>query len=213
MRKTTKEQKIAWRRDWEKKYRKEHPEKVKARREKYNKSPKGIAKAKEYNEKWNKQNPEKEEQRRKNFIERMANAKKLNPKEYYEKHQKWVKEHPEKTREYRRRIEHKLYNNNLNFRLSKILRSRIQAAIKKGHKCDHTIKILGCSVSEFKKHIESLWKENMTWANYGLYGWHIDHIKPCASFNLNDPEEQKICFHYTNMQPLWAKDNLKKNKW
>ena len=50
----------------------------------------------------------------------------------------------------------------------------------------------------------------MSWKNHGKYGWHIDHIKPCSKFNLIDPTEQKKCFHYTNLQPLWAKDNLTK---
>lgn len=49
----------------------------------------------------------------------------------------------------------------------------------------------------------------MTWANYGE--WHIDHILPCASFNLSDYKEQQKCFHYTNLQPLWAVDNYKKH--
>ena len=48
----------------------------------------------------------------------------------------------------------------------------------------------------------------MSWGNYGK--WHVDHIRPCASFNLVNEEEQKKCFHYTNLQPLWAKDNLSK---
>jgi len=52
----------------------------------------------------------------------------------------------------------------------------------------------------------------MNWDNYGVYGWHVDHIKPCFLFNMNDIDEQKKCFHYTNLQPLWAKDNLVKNK-
>jgi hypothetical protein len=51
----------------------------------------------------------------------------------------------------------------------------------------------------------------MTWQNYGYYGWHIDHIKPCASFDLRKPSEQRKCFHYSNLQPLWAKDNLQKS--
>ena len=49
----------------------------------------------------------------------------------------------------------------------------------------------------------------MTWDNYGE--WHIDHIKPCCGFDLTDFEQQKKCFHYTNLQPLWAKDNITKN--
>lgn len=51
----------------------------------------------------------------------------------------------------------------------------------------------------------------MTWENYGFYTWHIDHIRPCASFDLSDPEQQKICFNYKNMQPLWAHENLSKH--
>lgn len=54
----------------------------------------------------------------------------------------------------------------------------------------------------------------MTWENYGVHGWHIDHIRPCKSFDLTDPEQQKECFHYTNLQPLWWWENLEKGgKW
>jgi len=58
--------------------------------------------------------------------------------------------------------------------------------------------------------LETKFLEGMDWDNYGIYGWHIDHIKPCSLFNLENIEEQKKCFHYTNLQPLWAIDNLKK---
>ena len=51
----------------------------------------------------------------------------------------------------------------------------------------------------------------MTWENHGQYGWHVDHIKPCALFDLTKIEEQKKCFHYTNLQPLWWRDNIKKS--
>lgn len=68
--------------------------------------------------------------------------------------------------------------------------------------------LLGCSISEFIKHIEQQWEPGMTWENYG--GWHIDHIIQVSSFDLTDPEQQKKCAHYTNQRPLWAWDHLKR---
>ena len=69
---------------------------------------------------------------------------------------------------------------------------------------------MGCTLDQFKRHIENLWLDGMSWENYGKKGWHIDHILPCASFDLADPEQQRKCFHYTNLQPLWATDNWSK---
>ncbi len=77
-------------------------------------------------------------------------------------------------------------------------------------KSAQTIEYLGCDVAFFKMYIESLWEKNMTWENHSKKGWHLDHIRPCASFDLSDIEEQKKCFNFSNYQPLWAKDNLKK---
>ncbi len=96
------------------------------------------------------------------------------------------------------------------YRISKNLRSRIRSAIKNNQKSGRTLEILGCDILFLKVHLESKFKEGMTWENYGLHGWHIDHIRPCDSFDLSDPEQQKKCFHYSNLQPLWAKDNLSK---
>jgi len=70
--------------------------------------------------------------------------------------------------------------------------------------------LIGCSALELRRHIETLWLDGMSWDNYGLHGWHVDHIIPCAVFELADPVEQKQCFHHTNLQPLWAEDNLAK---
>lgn len=70
-----------------------------------------------------------------------------------------------------------------------------------------TLELLGCSVITLLKHLESQFRPGMSWENYGPV-WHVDHITPCAIFNLNDPEQQKVCFHYTNLQPLFAKENL-----
>ena len=68
----------------------------------------------------------------------------------------------------------------------------------------------GCTFDEFFAHIESKMVDGMTWDNYGLHGWHMDHIRPLASFDLSDESQVKLANHYTNVQPLWAKDNLSK---
>ena len=65
-------------------------------------------------------------------------------------------------------------------------------------------------MEKLKKHLEKQFQKGMTWNNYGMYGWHIDHIIPCSAFNLNLESEQRKCFNYTNLQPLWAIDNIKK---
>jgi hypothetical protein len=71
---------------------------------------------------------------------------------------------------------------------------------------------MGCSIAYAYAYLEAQFAEGMSWENYGE--WHIDHIRPCASFDLEDPVQQRECFHYTNLQPLWAKDNLSKSdKW
>ena len=75
-------------------------------------------------------------------------------------------------------------------------------------KCEDTFKLLGCSTKDWKIYLESKFVNGMNWDNYGE--WHIDHIIPCAAFDLTKPENQKKCFHYSNTQPLWAKDNLRK---
>lgn len=72
------------------------------------------------------------------------------------------------------------------------------------------MELLGCTIEELRTHLEAQFQEGMTWDNYGRDGWHIDHIKPCSSFDLLKEAEQRECFHYTNLQPLWAKDNLSK---
>ena len=74
-----------------------------------------------------------------------------------------------------------------------------------------TIDFIGCSIDDLKLHLEKQFTDGMSWENYGLYGWHVDHIRPCCSFDLTDPEQQRECFHYTNLQPLWAEDNLAKS--
>ena len=91
-------------------------------------------------------------------------------------------------------------------------RHRINVALNsKGlRKRKGKLDFLGCSLEDFKKYLESKFKPGMNWSNYKLDGWHVDHIKPVASFDLTNEEDFKKCFHYTNLQPLWAQENLKK---
>ena len=98
---------------------------------------------------------------------------------------------------------------NPQFAMRERIRTRIRYALKGARKDSRTDELVG-GIENYKRHIESLWEPGMSWHNHTLDGWHIDHIKPCSSFDLTDPEQQKICFHYLNCQPLWAKDNLSK---
>lgn len=95
------------------------------------------------------------------------------------------------------------------YRLKKSCRTRVNQALKGGfYKFDKTFTLIGCSPEFLKSHLESQFQAGMSWENYGK--WHVDHVKPCASFNLSAQEEQLKCFHYSNLQPLWAEDNIKK---
>jgi len=94
------------------------------------------------------------------------------------------------------------------FKLLITLRSRLYSALKSknAHKNVRTLDLTGCTISYLMGYLEAKFTEGMTWEKYGEF--HIDHIQPCAKFNLLNEEEQHKCFHYTNLQPLWAKDNL-----
>lgn len=102
------------------------------------------------------------------------------------------------------------------YKIEKNMRCRLyHAIVKKGAcKSNNTMKLVGCTRVYLKKYLENMFIEDMSWDNYGSSEtkcWHIDHIKPCASFDLSDPNQQIMCFHYTNLQPLWGPDNLSKS--
>jgi hypothetical protein len=112
--------------------------------------------------------------------------------------------------QYKRDYEKRWKESNPTKKIACDLRSRIWSTLKGKKKYSHFRELVGCSDDFLKEYLESLFQEGMTWHNHGQYGWHIDHIIPCSSFDLTDPEEQKKCFHYTNLQPLWWYDNIKK---
>jgi hypothetical protein len=104
----------------------------------------------------------------------------------------------------------KNYKHNPEFKLRHNISRRILLAVSRQRikKSNKSIKLLGCSIDDYKKYLESKFKEGMSWNNRNL--WHIDHIKPCVSFDLTKPEEQLKCFNYANTQPLWIRENLEK---
>lgn len=107
----------------------------------------------------------------------------------------------------------KYYYGTIEYKLSQILRNKLWRSLKdqKVDKDGSALELIGCSKTELINYLESQFSEGMTWENWSLNGWHIDHIRPISSFDLSDPAQVKECFHYTNLQPLWAIDNLKKS--
>ena len=98
-----------------------------------------------------------------------------------------------------------------NFKLVCTLRTRIGTVLSKikQDKYMHTMELVGCTIDELKKHLESKFEEGMTWQNHGE--WHIDHIVPCCSFDLTKKINQQVCFNWSNLQPMWGKENLSKS--
>ena len=102
------------------------------------------------------------------------------------------------------------YKNDTNFRLTCVLRKRLGAAIKGKAKTGSAVVDLGCSIDDLKKYLENQFQPDMTWDNWSRNGWHIDHIVPLSKFDLSNREELLKACHYSNLQPLWAKDNIRK---
>jgi hypothetical protein len=97
-------------------------------------------------------------------------------------------------------------------RMAYLLRKALARALRQtgAAKAGRTIELLGCSFQFFADFIEAQFTKGMTWQNRGASGWHLDHIIPVSHFDLSNPEQQRRCFHYTNLRPLWAVDNLRK---
>jgi hypothetical protein len=98
------------------------------------------------------------------------------------------------------------------FKLIINVRGRLRAFLRsKGiNKQNKTIELIGCSKESLKEHLEKQFKPGMNWSNHSSKGWHIDHVKPLSKFDCSDPDQLKKACHYSNLQPLWAEENLKK---
>ena len=136
-------------------------------------------------------------------------AYRLKNKEHFKKYQKkWFLKNIERIKKYRNQYERERRKTDLNWKLRVNLRIRIAEALRGFNKSKRTMELLGCTIEELWTHLEDRFTDGMTRENHGK--WHVDHIKACSKFDLADPEQQQICFHYTNLQPLWALDNMKK---
>ena len=156
-------------------------------------------------------------------IEQRKSYYKNNKEQIRSLNNEWAKNNPDKIKSIKKRWSDKNKDYSANyqrerrkdpiFRLIDSTRHRIWIVLKENNidKYDNTFDLIGCTIKELRIYLESLFQEGMTWENYGKGGWHVDHIKPCAAFDLTDSIQQNICFHYTNLQPLWAIDNLSKN--
>lgn len=118
---------------------------------------------------------------------------------------KWRLENPEKYKAKCRRKELKRRKNPIR-KIKKNMRKRIKNLLINP---DNQSFSIGCTGAQLRQHIEAQFKDGMTWDNYGL--WHIDHIVPLSKFNLSTREERCRANHYTNLQPLWAQENIKKS--
>jgi hypothetical protein len=99
------------------------------------------------------------------------------------------------------------YKEDIEYNIEHRFRSRLNKLTRNlNSKQEKSITYLGCTKLEFKIYIENQFSQGMSWENRNE--WHLDHIIPCSKFNLSKEEDLKKCFHYSNLQPLWAKDNL-----
>ena len=146
-----------------------------------------------------------------NKSKRMSCGKKWrknNEDKVKEYNKKYREENKNKLKIYRNSYVKKRTNDDVQFKLSRNLRNRLNNALKNNQKVGSAVNDLGCTIEELKQYLESKFQPGMTWDNWNKNGWHIDHIKPLASFDLTDRKQLLEVCHYTNLQPLWAKDNI-----
>jgi len=188
--------------------RKRYYEKNKDKIEERKKKP--IVSRREYNKKYYQENRARIIKQTKQYAADNKEQVLRTHSEYYRKNKKSIlKKLKNKQPQINQYIREKR-KNNINIKISHNLRVRIRCAIKKNMKWKKSKYVLGCDIETFKKHLESKFRDGMTWENYGSF-WHIDHIRPCSSFDLSIVEEQQKCFHYTNLQPLTAEENHRKS--
>lgn len=191
-----------------KKYRENNKEKIAKQQKEWRNNNKG------YSKKYREENLEK-------CLQQEAESRKRRREQGYfkkyhkdnkEKRNAQIREHYSQNKEsilaQKKEYKREKYQTDPEYRLKVLLRNRFKRAIKNNFKSSSVMDLIGCTIQELRDYLKERFVDGMTWENYGE--WHIDHIKPCASFDLSDPKQQQECFHYSNLQPLWGIDNLKK---
>jgi hypothetical protein len=187
------------RQSWCKKCFKQYRQECKKETKQYNKQyyQNNKQEINQQSKQWRQDNPEYDKQWRRN-----------NPnynQYYYQDNQKKIQQQQNQYIKNRLRtdIQYKLQHN---------LRSRLNKTIQNNQKAGSAIRDLDCSIDWFKGWLEMQWEDGMTWDNYGNKKgqWNIDHIKPLSSFDLTNREQLKSACHWTNLQPMWHLDNIKK---
>jgi hypothetical protein len=160
---------------------------------------------------WREANKDKAKAYKKNWCE--VNKEKLKVQK-----KNWDIINRDKIKDYKKtnRVKRNSYENNkkktdIQYKLKSSLRTRLYQSINGNFKAGSAVRDLGCTVEQLKQYLESKFLPGMSWDNWTHDGWHIDHIKPLDSFDLIDRNQLLEACHYTNLQPLWAKDNLVKS--
>lgn len=215
------------------KWAKDNPEKVRAKQKIYYKRnsekvkgrvrdwiEKNPERKKESDNNWRKNNHERYLRKSRQWFKDHQEQAKATRKEYYEtnkekllsNNKEWAENNREKMLEYCRNHKRKRRAESVSYRISDNFRGRINRILKGNVKTESCLSFVGYTKQELMDHLESLFDENMTWDNYGFYGWHVDHIKPISSFDIksNSCPEFKKCWALSNLQPLWWIDNIKK---
>ncbi len=216
---------------YQKEYRARHPEMVKKLRAKAKETRNPLECAKRWKG-WYSKNKEHLKQRGKEYRRRYPENARARAKRWRNKNKEKVREsarrhyqkHHEKrlakAREYQSKNKAKIrasakkvflekYHTDPGFKILSRMRSRMYEIMRKQN--HHTSVTLNLDKETLRSHIEKQFLPGMTWANHGKI-WHVDHVRPCASYNFGDPEQAKACFELSNLQPLWARENIQKGK-
>lgn len=204
---------------WREENKERDKEKIAARKRAYRKENKEKLAASE--KAWRERNKEKVAAWMKAYHKEHKEEAAVKYKIWYEEHKEeklasrkaWGERNKEKIaarmKPYARAWRKKKYGTDENFRILTNYRTRIGKALRGINKSARTLGLIGCPIKELWEHLEKQFKPGMRRGNYGIE-WEVDHILPCANFDLTDPEQQKKCFHYSNLQPLWRSDNRSK---